>query len=90
MDDLLVELRQQGSVIFSVRVQPNAITTCFKEPLADGTLRIALHAPAEHGKANRALCAFLADAFFVPLHTVDLLAGQSSRMKIVRIKANSQ
>ena len=37
--------------------------------------------------ANAALCAFLAEAFGVPLRNVTLVRGASSRDKAVRIEA---
>jgi uncharacterized protein (TIGR00251 family) len=86
MEEILSELSAKGSVIFIVRVQPSATKTAWKEPLTDGTLRLSLHAPAEHGKANRELLQFLSQECSIPLSCIDLLAGQASRTKVVRIR----
>ena len=48
-------------------------------------LRVRLQAPPVDGKANDALIAFLADYFKVPRRDVVLVAGQTSRLKIVRL-----
>ncbi len=86
MEEILSELSVKGSVIFTVRVQPGATKTGWKEPLTDGTLRLSLHAPAENGRANRELLEFLSKECSVPLSSIDLLAGETSRTKVVRIR----
>jgi hypothetical protein len=48
-------------------------------------LKIRLAAPAVEGKANAALCAFIADAFAVPQRSVELAAGDTSRKKTLRV-----
>lgn len=48
-------------------------------------IKVRLQAPPVDGKANDALIAFLADYFKVPRRDVVLVAGQTSRLKIVRL-----
>jgi len=48
-------------------------------------LKVKVHAPALEGRANDALCAFLADRLGVPGRAVTLVRGDKSRRKIVRI-----
>ena len=50
-------------------------------------VKVRLAAPAQDGKANRELCRFLAEAFGVPLGAVELLSGESSRHKRVKIRS---
>ena len=74
----------RGSVSFSVRVQPGA----GKNEVAgviDGVLKIRLQAPATEDRANRALCAFLAELLKRPKSAVRLLSGERSRSKRVEI-----
>jgi uncharacterized protein len=52
-----------------------------------GHYRVRIQAPPVEGKANGALCRFLADAFGVPLSQVELLGGARSRAKRVLIRA---
>ena len=49
-------------------------------------LKIRIAAPPADGAANRALLAFLAEAFGVPQKRCDLIAGPASRRKRVRIE----
>ena len=48
-------------------------------------LKVKVHAPALEGRANDALCAFLADHLGLPRRAVTLVRGDKSRQKIVRI-----
>ncbi len=48
-------------------------------------LKIKVHAPALDGRANDALCEFLADKLGLPKRAVTLAQGDKSRHKLVRI-----
>jgi uncharacterized protein (TIGR00251 family) len=48
-------------------------------------LRVEVTAPPEKGKANEAVRALLARAFGVPRHAVEIVAGEASRDKTIRI-----
>jgi len=48
-------------------------------------LKVAVKQPPEKGRANRAVCELLARALRVPSSSVSLVAGETSRDKIVRI-----
>lgn len=48
-------------------------------------LKVKVHAPPVEGKANEALCAFLADTLGLPRRAVTVLRGDTSRQKVVRI-----
>ena len=48
-------------------------------------LKVKVHAPALEGRANDALCEFLADALHVPRRAVTLLRGDKSRQKVVQV-----
>ncbi len=50
-----------------------------------GALKVKVHAPALEGRANAALCAFLARHLGLPVRAVNVLRGDASRQKIVRI-----
>lgn len=72
----------------SVRVTPRAARNTMA--LADERLAIRLRAPPVDGAANAALIAFLADWFDLPKRSVTLLAGESARVKRVRIDGDPQ
>lgn len=52
------------------------------------TLKVRISAPADAGKANRALCAFLAQELGAPVRAVTVVRGQSSRSKTVAVDAD--
>ena len=68
----------------SVRVHPGARNNSVTGVHADA-IKIALTAPPVDGKANEALIAFLANALHLPRARVALVAGATSRAKMVRI-----
>jgi len=73
-----------GTVVFKVRVQPMAS----KNEVAgvmDGALKIRLQAPALEGRANQALCEFLAKRLGRPKSAVRILSGERSRAKRVEV-----
>ena len=73
-----------AAATLSVRVIANARRTAVAG-WRDGLLTIRLGAPAVEGKANRALREFLARTCGVRPGAVDILRGQTSRTKTLRI-----
>ena len=74
-----------GRVRFSVRVQPRASSDAIAGIHGDA-LKIRLTAPPVDGAANERLVNFLADIFAVPRRAIKILAGETSRSKIVEIE----
>ncbi|HOW42224.1 MAG TPA: DUF167 domain-containing protein [Candidatus Omnitrophota bacterium] len=68
----------------SVRVVPRASRTAVKEE--NGVLKVYLTRPAQDGQANAQLIAVLADHFQVKKYQIGIVAGQTSRTKIVDIQ----
>lgn len=75
----------EGEVVLTLHVQPNARKTEFVGLHGDA-LKLRLAAPPVDGKANAALCAFLADFCDVGKSAVSLVSGDSARAKRVRIE----
>jgi len=73
-----------ATLVCRLRVQPRATSNGFAGLLGD-RLKLRVQSPPVDGKANEAVCRFLADAFGVPLARVELMAGAGSRDKLVRI-----
>jgi len=77
--------RANGDVVrFAVHVQPRASRSAI-EGLHGGALKVRLHAPPVDGAANDALVVLLADALGVPRRAVRVVAGGSSRRKVVEV-----
>jgi uncharacterized protein len=66
--------------ILTVRAQPGAKRSAIVGE-HDGSLRIAVIAPPEKGKANQAIVELLAGTFGLSKSSVKLLSGQTSRQK---------
>lgn len=66
-----------------LRTKPNARRNQLLPSPDAGTWTVRLHAPAQDGKANACLRAFLAEVFGVPTSSVILLHGHTSPFKKV-------
>ena len=80
---------REGTVIFSVRVQPRAS----KDQIAgemSGALKVRLRAPAVEDRANEALVEFLAQLLKTPRSAVRILSGERSRTKRIEIHGVTQ
>ncbi len=75
----------RGGTALTVRVIPRAHRDELAGLLEDGTLRIRLTAPPVDNKANEALIRFLARLLRVPKHKIEIIAGHSSRNKLVSV-----
>jgi uncharacterized protein YggU (UPF0235/DUF167 family) len=74
-----------------LRVTPNAGRDAIEgfETLADDTevLRVRVAAVPDRGKANAAVIALLAKALHLPKSALTITAGETARLKTVRIDA---
>ena len=73
----------------SVKVVPGAKRSGIVGWLGED-LKVRIQAPATDGKANGALCDFLASEFGLPARDVRIASGFSSRKKIVEADGLSQ
>ena len=75
------------SVKFWLRVKPRSC----RERLgrnSSGELVLEVPAPPVEGKANQAAISFLAEALGLPRSAVEIVAGERSRRKLVRISGS--
>ena len=80
-------LRQDGDdIVLSLHIQPGAKKTEVAGQHGDA-LKIRLAAPPVDGKANACLIAFLAETLGVPKSRVELISGEASRAKRVKVGA---
>ncbi|MDR0563659.1 MAG: DUF167 domain-containing protein [Azoarcus sp.] len=73
-----------GSLILCLHVQPGAKQTGFAG-LHGNDAKLRLAAPPVDGKANAALCAYLAKICGASKSEVQIISGETSRSKRVRI-----
>jgi uncharacterized protein (TIGR00251 family) len=68
----------------SVTVKPNA-RHAVVEQISAAEFRVSVRAPAQDGKANRAVIEALAEFLSLPKSTLNIVSGQAARKKIVQI-----
>lgn len=83
--EYLKNLPKNKEIYLRIKALPRASKSQFLDLMADGTLKIALAAPAEKGKANQELIKFLAAYFLINKDKVHLIAGAGGRSKLVKI-----
>lgn len=71
----------------ALTVQPGAKRTGVVGEHGD-RLKVRVAAPADAGRANRALCEFLARQLGVPIRAVEVIRGASSRVKTVAVEGD--
>lgn len=78
-------LREQtDGVILSVKLQPRASSNEIGDPLGD-ELKIKVTAPPVDSAANEALVRFLAETLDCPKGMVELIRGNTSRHKTIKL-----
>lgn len=83
MSRLSLTVRGTG-VRFAVRVQPRA-SRSEVVGIHGNALKVRLQAPPVDGAANAALVEFLAESLGVPRRAVRVVAGETSRSKVVEV-----
>jgi len=82
----VVEINEkEGAVTFRVRVQPRASRSEISGEHA-GAVKLRITAPPVDGKANEECRRFLARLLGVPGNAVEIIAGESSRDKVIRVQ----
>ncbi|MBC8167331.1 MAG: DUF167 domain-containing protein, partial [Bryobacteraceae bacterium] len=73
------------SLTFAVKVIPKSSKDEVTGLLDDGSLRLKVTAAPVKGKANSAVCELLAEQFNVPKRNVEVLRGETSHIKQIRV-----
>lgn len=68
----------------TVKATPRSSTSAFAGADPEW-VRVRLQAPPVDGKANAALIALFADTFGIPKRSVEILTGDTARLKRVRL-----
>ncbi len=79
----------KNGVVLDISVSPNAKRTEVAG-LHDGALRVRLASQPIDGQANAALLRWLADALDQPRQSVELIRGDTSRRKQVRVQQSPE
>lgn len=71
--------------VIRIKVLSNRPKTEWGDGLADGTQKVKIAAPPEKGKANKALLRFLAKEWKVPTQNIEIISGETSSLKLIKI-----
>jgi uncharacterized protein len=82
---LVAALRAKGTLKLALKVIPKSAKDEIVGLLEDGSLKIKITAAPEKGKANSAICEFLAAEFGVPKRNIEIVKGETSSRKLVVI-----
>jgi uncharacterized protein (TIGR00251 family) len=87
LDPVIYE--KDGDAVIRCWIQPrasrNSITGVYND-----SLKIALTAPPVDGKANKELCRFLSKELHIAKGAVNLVSGETSRNKAIRLSGISR
>jgi uncharacterized protein (TIGR00251 family) len=84
---LRAKLQAAGQLMIEVKVIPRSSASEVLEQLSDGALKVRLAAAPEKGRANQELIAVLAAYYGVRKDNVELISGETSQRKRVRVRA---
>lgn len=80
--------QKEGNAVFSVRAQPRSSRSALVG-LYGTALKVSLKAAPVDDAANVECCRFFARLFAIPAGSVHLLAGKSSRTKLLMLEGVS-
>ena len=69
----------------AIRVQPGAKRAGLVGRMQDGTLKVAVTAPPEGGRANAAVAGLMAEALGLKPRQVSVVKGAASRSKTIEV-----
>lgn len=75
-----------SDLVVRIKVIPKSPKNEIVGAMADGTLKVRIAAVAEKGKANAELIGFLAKHYGVARGDVEIMTGETSQLKQVRIR----
>lgn len=81
--DLLSHLLSQGKspIRIKVKVTPSSPKNEITGFMADGSVKIRIHATPEQGKANAQLIKFLSEELDIPTENIEIISGHTSSRK---------
>jgi len=85
LDKYREKLANSNEIYLRIKVLVNAGKTEIKEEMEDNTIKIAVKAVPEKGKANLELIKFLAKEFVVDKNKVKIISGAGDRLKLIKI-----
>jgi len=78
-------LANNKEIYLRVKITPGAPTTVLKGQMADKTIKIAVAAPPENGRANKVLLDWLAKELEVRKYQVKIVSGLGDKLKLIKV-----
>jgi hypothetical protein len=85
LDELRAQLRRERTLTLAIKAIPKSSKNEIAGFLDDGTMKVKITAAPEKGRANAAICELLAEQFGVAKRNVDVIRGETSAQKQIRI-----
>jgi hypothetical protein len=85
----LIRAQSDGSLLLAAKAVPGSSRDRIVGPLGDA-LKVAVSAPPEGGRANKAICKFIAGKLGLPASAVSIETGGSTPFKKIRIEGISR
>ncbi|MBN2183230.1 MAG: DUF167 domain-containing protein [Sedimentisphaerales bacterium] len=89
MDNFIIR-ESDGGVVFSAKIVPGSNSPTRICGLLDGALKLKVSAAPEKGKANQCLLAFLAKRLGIKKNAINIISGQTSPIKQIRVTGLSK
>lgn len=84
-EKIVDNLAYNKEIYFKVKVIPNAGKTEIRGKMSDGTIKVALNAQPEKGKANKELLDFLAEEIGVRKYQVEIVGALTDKYKTIKV-----
>ncbi|HEX2728413.1 MAG TPA: DUF167 domain-containing protein [Rubrobacteraceae bacterium] len=78
--------RSKNGTLVSLRVSPGARASTLSGTYGEGALKMRVAAPPVEGKANEAVCRYLAKLLGLPRSKVEVVRGACGRDKVALIR----
>jgi len=89
IDNYKKELNEKNKTVIKFKVIAKAGVTQFIGLMDDNTIKLAVAAVAEKGKANNEIISFLSKEFNADKQNIKIISGQSSKLKLISIQKDS-
>jgi hypothetical protein len=84
-EEYIEDLANNKEIYLKVKVSPGTGRNALLGVMPDKTLKIAIAAAPEKGKANQELIKFLADNLLVRRYQVKIISGAGEKFKLIKI-----
>ena len=85
LEEYIENLANNKEIYLKVKVSPAAGRNALLGIMTDKTLKIAIAAAPDKGKANSELIKFLAESLAVRRYQIKIISGAGERLKLIKV-----